>query len=108
MHKKVAINIITNNLHESLLSADKSNHSTETALVKQTNDIPLTLDKTKQCAKLVLLDLSIAFDTIDHHVFLAQLERDYGTGGRVNDWMDIYTLLVRGNEFRLMEYPLKI
>ena len=42
--------------------------STETALIKVTNDILRALDN-RQCVYLVLLDLSAAFDTIDHQVF---------------------------------------
>lgn len=39
-------------------------HSTESALLKVTNDIILTLDSGSHVV-LVLLDLSAAFDTID-------------------------------------------
>ena len=76
-----------NNLHEPLQSAYKTYHSTETALVKVTNDILLALDKS---VYLVLLDLSAAFDTIDHQVFLTQLQRDYGMRGGIVEWMKTY------------------
>ena len=69
-----------NNLHEPLQSAYSRNHSTETALVKVTNDILMALDKRK-CAYLVLLDLSAAFDTIDHQVFLDRLRLENGVCG---------------------------
>ena len=60
-------------------------------LVKVTNDIlcALVLDG-RQCVYLVLLDLSAAFDTIDHQVFLARLREDYGVTGGVADWMASY------------------
>ena len=55
--------------HEGLLivnqSAYKSSHSTETALLKIQNDIAFSMDSGKAMA-LTLLDLSAAFDTIDH------------------------------------------
>ena len=54
-------------LHEPLQSAYTPHHSTETAIVKVTNDILRALD-CRQCVYLVLLDLSAAFDTIDHQV----------------------------------------
>ena len=72
--------ILANELHEPLQSAYRKNHSTETALIKVTNDILRALDK-RQCVFLVLLDLSAAFDTIDHQVFLSQLCMEYGMKG---------------------------
>ena len=78
-----------NNLHEPLQSAYTPNHSTETAVVKVTNDILRALDS-RQCVYLVLLDLSAAFDTIDHKVFLRRLQRDYAITGGVTDWMESY------------------
>ena len=81
--------ISANELHEPLQSAYRKNHSTETALIKVTNDILRALDK-RQCVFLVLLDLSAAFDTIDHHVFLSQLCMEYGMKGSVVSWMQSY------------------
>jgi len=77
------------NLHEPLQSAYSTNHSTETALVKVTNDVLMALDDRK-CVYLVLLDLSAAFDTIDHQVFLARLRKDNGVCGDALDWMESY------------------
>ena len=79
----------THQLHEALQSAYTPDHSTETAVVKVTNDILCALDK-RQCVYLVLLDLSAAFDTIDHQVFLSRLQEDYGVVGGVADWMKSY------------------
>ena len=62
------------------------NHSTETAMIKVTNEILCALDNS-QCVFLVILDLSAAFDTIYHEVFLARLQEDYGVSGDVADWM---------------------
>ena len=76
-------------LHEPLQSAYTPHHSTETAVIKVTNDILCALDH-KQCVYLVLLDLSAAFDTIDHNVFLSRLQEDYGVIGDVTDWMASY------------------
>ena len=81
--------ISANELHEPLQSAYRKNHSTETALIKVTNDILRALDK-RQCVFLVLLDLSAAFDTIDHQVFLSQLCMEYGMKGSVVSWMQSY------------------
>ena len=39
---------------------------------------------------VVLLDLSAAFDTIDHDILLEKLLRDYGISGKAFDWMQSY------------------
>ena len=56
------------NILERYQSAYKSHHSTETALVLVQNDILEALDQ--RCGViLVLLDMSTAFDTVDHQFF---------------------------------------
>ena len=52
-------------LDEWLQSAYKLNHSTETALGRVQNDILCSLDN-RETVFLLLLDLSAAFDTVDH------------------------------------------
>ena len=61
--------LIKNNLNESLQSAYKSRYSTETALVRVKNDIMMSIDQGKPVI-LVLLDLSAAFDIVDHNVLV--------------------------------------
>ena len=78
-----------NNLNGPLQSAYKRNHSTETALVKVTNDFLMALDKSL-CIYLVLLDLSAAFDIVDYEVFLSQMLTDYSIGDGVVEWMHEY------------------
>ncbi len=48
-------------------------HSTESALLKVTNDILLSIDS-GSCAILILLDLSATFDTVDQDILLKRLE----------------------------------
>ena len=84
--KQMEKHLSDNNLNEPLQSAYKTNHRTEIALIKVTNDILLGLDK-RLCTYLVLLDLSAAFDTVDHQVFLNQLQHEYGMRGGVVEWM---------------------
>ena len=55
----------TNKLYEIFRSAYRQLHSTETALLRVQNDLVQAVDN-EAGAILVLLDLSAAFDTIDH------------------------------------------
>ena len=61
-----------NDLNKSLLPAYKKQHSWETAFLRVQNDIRKSIDD-KQCVVLLLLDLSAAFDTVDHKVLLHRL-----------------------------------
>ena len=79
--------------HEGLLnvnqSAYKSSHSTETALLKIQNDIVFSVDSGKAMA-LTLLDLSAAFDTIDHSLLYDCLHDWFGLDGTVLLWIKSY------------------
>ena len=58
-----------NGLYEVFQSAYRQLHSTETALLRVQNDILQAVDS-RGGAILVLLDLSAAFDTIDHETLI--------------------------------------
>ena len=64
--------LVINNLYTKTQSAYRAFHSTEIALLRVSNDINLALDNHDDVV-LVLLDLSSAFDTIDHSVFMNKL-----------------------------------
>ena len=81
--------IESNNLGELYQSAYKQNHSTETALLKVTSDILDEIDDKKVCF-LVLLDLSAAFDTIDHEILIKRLQTSFLLSGTVLDWFKSY------------------
>ena len=69
-----------NNLLSPLQSAYRPNHSTETALIRIVNDLLTAMDNNKICI-LTLLDLSAAFDTIDHQILLTRLHHFFGISG---------------------------
>lgn len=70
-------------------SGFKPLHSTETALLKVFNDLLLSLD-TGNCAILILLDLTAAFDTVDHSILLSCLEHCIGIKGTALSWFRPY------------------
>ena len=76
-------------LFDPLQSAYRSGHSTVTALVKINNDIVSSLDG-GQCVILASLDLSSAFDTVDHAIFLRRLQDMYGICNTFQKWFDSY------------------
>ena len=81
--------LINNSLFDPLQSAYRDKHSTETALIKVQNDILSALDAGSP-AILLMLDLSAAFDTIDHDILLSRLCNVYGITGDALDWFRSY------------------
>ena len=78
-----------NNFHEHLQSAYKPGHSTETALMKVKNDILTSIDQ-HGIVILVMLDLSAAFDTIDHDILFSRMENTLGITGQALAWFQSY------------------
>lgn len=72
-----------------LQSAYRRHHSTETALLKIMDDLYRLVD-CKSAAVLVGLDLSAAFDTVDHDILLSRLQSGFGVCGAALEWMRTY------------------
>ena len=87
--KQLMEHIIKNKLRQKFQSAYRMFHSTETALLRVFNDLINALDDGNVCV-LTLLDLSAAFDTIDHDILLSRLETSFGISGSVHDWFKSY------------------
>ena len=80
--------LVRSELYPTLQSAYRAGHSTETALLKVHKDILLNM--TQRVTLLVLLDLSSAFDTVDHEVLLRRLEITFGIAGAALQWIRSY------------------
>ena len=69
-----------------LQSGFRQSYSTETAIVKVLSDLLVAIDG-GAVSVLVLLDLSTAFDTVDHTILLERLRRSSGVSGVALDWL---------------------
>ena len=67
------------------LSAYRKFFSTETALMKLQNDILTQLDD-KRMVLMTMIDLSAAFDTVDHDILLDVMNKNYAVKGLAHNW----------------------
>ena len=70
-------------------SAYRENFSCETALLKLSNDILWTMEK-QEITAIAAIDLSAAFDTVDHEVLLNVLQTNFGIEGKAHAWFSSY------------------
>ena len=87
--RQLNVHLQTNNLFHPYQSAYRSNHSTETALLRIVNDLLHATDSGK-VSLLTLLDLSAAFDTIDHSILLSRLQNTFGIRDSALSWFKSY------------------
>ena len=93
LEKIVLSQLLSHLNHYKLLSpvqsAYRPHHSTETALLRMVNDILTALDQGK-IATLALMDLSAAFDTIDHEILIQRLCNVFGLRDTVLSFIKSY------------------
>ena len=87
--RQLTSHINNNKLDNPHQSAYKPGHSTETALLSIKNEVHLSLARSEPTA-LVLVDLSAAFDTIDHNILLGYLKLWLCLGETVLRWFASY------------------
>ena len=75
-----------------VMSAYRIFPSTETTLLKIHNDLLLAMDR-GEVTSIILLDLSAAFDTVDHSILLTRLQNWFGLDGLSLDWFSSYLSL---------------
>ena len=73
---------------EPFQSAYRADHSTET-LLRVTNDLLMACDQ-GSVSILSLLDLSAAFETLDHNILLKRLRLCFVISGVVLEWLESY------------------
>ena len=74
-----------NHLLEVFQSAYRKDHSVETAVLSVLDGLLVSSDK-HQVSLMALLDLSAAFDTLDHSILLKRLELTFGIHETVLKW----------------------
>jgi len=96
MLSKLLERLVARQLRNYLTSADlqpplqfRPGHSTETAVLPVLSDILQAVDCGNSAA-LVLLDLSAAFDTVDHDILLQRLRVTFGIHDTVHRWFRLY------------------
>uniref|UniRef100_A0A8C9TJG9 Reverse transcriptase domain-containing protein n=1 Tax=Scleropages formosus TaxID=113540 RepID=A0A8C9TJG9_SCLFO len=77
------------NIFEKFQSGFRTGHSTEMALTRVVNNTLISSDA-GQISILMLLDLSAAFDTVDHSILLSRLGNLVGLRGTVLKWFESY------------------
>ena len=80
---------ISNKLLPDYQLAYRKNYSMETSLIKLVNDILLAMDR-QEVTALTALDLSAAFDTVDHEILIEVLEHQFGTANVALNWFKTY------------------
>ena len=81
--------LVRNELLDTLQSGYRAYHSTETAMLKISNDI-LTNKDNNESTGPVCIDLSAAFDLVDHSILLKRLFDYFGIRGTALAWFKSY------------------
>ena len=89
MATQITKHLTENDLLDPFQGAYRAGHSTETALTRVKHDIDMAMDQGKAVI-LVTLDLSAAFDTIDHGILIQRLEKCCGVTGLAKQWIMSY------------------
>ena len=79
----------TNHLLPTTQSGYRRGHSTETATIRVLSDLLDAVDR-GDTAALVLLDLTAAFDTVDHEILLKRLRVTFGVDNSALAWFQSY------------------
>ena len=89
VHSRLAQHLTTSPAFSTFQSAYRQMHSTETALIKVTNDLfnPTAADMP---SILLAIDLSAAFDCVSHTKLMLSLADDFGVDCSALNWISSY------------------
>ena len=87
-HRQFVTFLDNNNKLSQFQSGNRKYHSTETALLSVTDDLLKAMDE-KKISILVLMDMSKAFDSINHDILLSKL-RSLGASPSALEWFKSY------------------
>ena len=89
VYKQLTDHLTSTDLFAKFQSGYRKWHSCDTAVLKIQNDTLLMIDG-KSHVVLMLLDLSAAFDTINHKILISKLQKLYGFNGLILQWIKSY------------------
>lgn len=89
VHRRLESHMDALNLHINEQSAYRKCHSTETLLVRIWNDLLVAADE-RTATVVMMLDLSAAFDTVDHDLLLRILKNEIGLRGKTLLWFESF------------------
>jgi hypothetical protein len=75
--EQMHVHMVDHDLYPPGQSSYQKNHSTETVLLKVKNDLLMNMNK-QHVSLLVFLDMSAAFDTVDHSITIEHLSSKLG------------------------------
>ena len=91
--EKLTLNQFTKHCDEYHLLPDSQSayrfHSCETNLIKLVNDLLWAMER-QEVTAVTILDLSAAFDTVDHDLLLEVLNKRFGIEGKALKWYEHY------------------
>lgn len=89
VYNQLHLHMIDNSGYPEMQSSYRKGHSTETVLLRVVNDILMKMNS-QEVTLLVMLDLSAAFDTVNHDILIKRLHEELGIADSALSWFESY------------------